>query len=100
MIINGIDFDKRLDYAKQWNNDHIDCLFDCQHIMDKEGPTGVAPCDTILKVIACAQRVIQFHNKPIHRIGTVFESGTIHTISAGDQILTHKEAVKLITKRS
>lgn len=99
MIINGIDFDKRLNQMKQLNNDYIDCLFDCQAIMDKEGPTGVGPCDTILKSIACMQRVFQFKNKPIHRIGPVFESGTIHTISAGDQILTPQETKKLLTSR-
>jgi len=98
MIINGIDFDKRLDYAKQWNFGYIDCLFDCQSILDKEGPRGTL-CDPFLKAIAVVQRTIQFTNRPIYRIHPSFESGSIHKLSAGDAILTPQETRKLLTSR-
>lgn len=64
-IINGIDFDERLDRSKLFNYEFIDLLFDVRNILDAPGKTGIPAVDIAMKIMAIGARKSILFDKPI-----------------------------------
>jgi len=78
MIINGIDFDKRLDRLKEITYSHIDCLFDLQRILSSE-PKFNSPLDILAQAAACAAVLENFKMKINSVSGANFTpTGMVH----------------------
>jgi hypothetical protein len=84
MIINGIDFDRRIDRLKEITHKHIDCLFEIQNIMDAE-PNFVAPLEYVARAIRVATAINEFERKIIFSSAPI--GMPIGGISHGEELI-------------